>query len=168
MLYAAYGSNLHPVRLAKRLASAKLIGTAHLEQWSLCFHKRSKDQSGKCSIISDPGGVHFAVFDISAGDKLILDEIEGVGQGYSAISLDVPIFGTCASYIAEQGYIDDSLLPYGWYKELVLAGARFHGFPDQYVAQIESVRASEDPDSLRQTRQWKLVRAVNAGPQGEQ
>ena len=138
MHYAAYGSNLHPVRLTKRLASAKLVGTAHLAQWSLRFHKKSKDQSGKCSIIPDPDGVHFAIFDISEEDKLILDEIEGLGQGYSAISLDIPGFGPCASYIAEQTYIDDSLLPYDWYKELVLAGARFHGIPDQFPPMAET------------------------------
>ncbi len=163
MHYAAYGSNLHPVRLAKRLASARLVGTAQLAQWSLCFHKRSKDQSGKCSIVPRHGGVHFAIFDISEEDKAVLDEIEGLGQGYSAISLDLPGFGPCASYIAEESYLDESLRPYDWYKELVLAGARFHGFPDHYVAQVESVPTSDDPEALRQTRQWELVRAINTG-----
>ena len=167
MLYAAYGSNLHPVRLTRRLASAELIGTAHLAHWSLRFHKRSRDHSGKCSIVSGDGGVHFAIFDISAEDKLVLDDIEGLGQGYSAVSLDIPGFGSCASYVAEELYIDDSLRPYDWYKELVVAGAKFHGFPDQYVAQIESVPASEDPDAQRQHRQWQLVRAVNAGLRSE-
>ena len=160
MQYAAYGSNLHPVRLAKRISSATLIGTAHLEQWSLRFHKRSQDGSGKCNIVHAQGGVHFAIFDVSAEDKLVLDKIEGLGNGYSDISLDIPRYGKCTSYVAQGSYIDDSLRPYDWYKALVLAGARFHGFPDDYLQRIESTRTSEDPDPVRRGNQWEIVNLV--------
>ena len=163
MHYAAYGSNLHPTRLAKRLASAQLIGTAHLADWSLRFHKRSEDGSGKCSIVPDHGGVHFAIFEISNEDKLVLDRIEGVGSGYAEVSLNIAGYGECLSYVAEESYVDDSLRPYGWYKELVLAGARFNGFPDHYVQQIESIQATDDPDPVRGANQWELVSEVKAG-----
>ncbi len=164
MQYAAYGSNLHPVRLAKRISSATLIGTAHLEQWSLRFHKKSRDDSGKCNIVNAFGGVHFAIFDISAEDKLVLDRIEGLGNGYSHISLDIPRFGECVSYVAEESYIDESLRPYGWYKELVLAGARFHGFPDHYLRQIEQISASDDPDPARRCSQREIVNQLKTSP----
>ena len=108
MWYAAYGSNLHPLRLTERISSAQLVTTSFLPNWSLQFHKRSNDGSGKCNILSGGDGIHVAIFDISAADKLVLDSIEGLGVGYSETLLSVPDIGTCVSYVAEQSYIDDS------------------------------------------------------------
>ena len=163
MLYAAYGSNLHPARLAERIPSARLVGTAWLPDWSLRFHKRSRDRSAKCSILTGGEGVHLAIFDITAEDKLVLDGIEGLGNGYAGIALNLPRCGACVSYVAEASHIDDTLRPYDWYRELVLAGARFHGFPDDYVRRIERVQAIPDPDSARSTVQWDTVARVRAG-----
>ena len=163
MLYAAYGSNLHPVRLGERLPSARLRGIGHLRDWSLRFHKLSRDASGKCSIVPGDEGVYFAIFDISEDDKLILDRIEGVGSGYAAANLNIPPFGDCATYIAEASHVDGALRPYDWYREFVLAGAAFHDFPDDYVARIASVRAIKDPDLERSATQWALAERIRAG-----
>ena len=163
MLYASYGSNLHPLRLGNRLPSAQLTAVGYLPNWSLCFHKRSKDQSGKCNIRVGSDGVHFAVFEISDEDKVRLDKIEGVGFGYSEISLYIPGCGDCASYTAEESHIDGSLQPYDWYKELVLIGARFHGFPDDYLQRIESIQALRDPDIGRRANEWRTVELIRAG-----
>jgi hypothetical protein len=162
MKYAAYGSNLHPSRLTERTPSAQLIGVGFLPNWSLCFHKRSRDESGKCSIASGDTGVHFAIFELSAADKLTLDSIEGVGAGYSEILLSIPRFGDCESYIAEESHVDDSLQPYDWYKELVLEGMQFHSFPHHYVKTVASVKAHCDTDSERSARNWKTVELVKA------
>ena len=157
MLYAAYGSNLHPLRLSRRLATASLLGTAFLPDWSLRFHKRSVDASGKCSIASGSSGVHFAIYEISDADKLVLDRIEGAGSGYMEIDFVVPGYGRCFSYTASETHIDDSLAPYDWYKELVLAGARTLGFPLAYVDAIRGVEARTDPDLDRHQQMWDLV-----------
>ena len=163
MRYAAYGSNLHPLRLTDRIPSAQFIATGHLPNWSLYFHKRSKDHSGKCNILVGDDGVHFAIFEISVKDKMTLGKIEGVGFGYSEISLSLPDFGDCVSYIAEKSHIDDSLRPYDWYKEFVLVGARFHGFPDEYLKRIESIRTLCDPNPDRRVKEWETVEMVRAG-----
>lgn len=163
MRYAAYGSNLHPARLAARLPSAQLLGTGFLQHWSLRFHKLSKDESGKCSIFPGSDGAYFAIFDINAEDKLALDRIEGLGDGYAAVLLDISPFGNCASYVAQESHVDDFLQPYDWYRELVLAGVRFHGFPHDYVSRIESVQAMRDPDARRSARQWALAQQIGAG-----
>ena len=160
MLYAAYGSNLHPLRLSRRLASASLLGTAFLPDWSLQFHKRSADASGKCSIQRGSSGVHIAVYDVSETDKRRLDGIEGVGSGYDAAVLEVPHFGRCFSYTASTTHIDDSLLPYDWYSALVLAGAGFLGFPHDYRKQIDSVRTRQDPDPVRHREMRELVELI--------
>ena len=161
MRYAAYGSNLHPLRLSDRISSARLINTEFLPDWSLHFHKRSVDGSGKCNIVPGGSGVYVAVFDISDADKIVLDKIEGLGSGYNEISLAVPGIGDCVSYGAEDSYIRDSLIPYDWYKELVLVGARAHGFPANYVQRIEMVAAQPDSDSERSAKGWATVGMIS-------
>jgi hypothetical protein len=160
VLYGPYlgtKSPLHPLRLAERLPSARLVGTRYLPDWSLRFHKVSKDESGKCGILPGGAGVYFAIFDISDYDKLALDRIEGVSNGCAAIALDIPPFGNCASYRAEASHLDESLRPYDWYRELVVAGTVYHGFPDNYVARIKSVPAVRGPDTKRSASQWALA-----------
>ena len=164
MLYAAYGSNLHPQRLAKRVSSAEFVGTSFLPDWSLHFHKRGADGSGKGNVQSGGDGVYVAVFEISADDKLILDRIEGAG--YSAALLEVPQFGYCVSYVADESHIDGTLEPYDWYRKLVLIGAKTHGFPATYLDRIRSVATCEDPDSDRRKKQWASVQLIESNGKG--
>lgn len=159
--YAAYGSNLHPTRLCERVSSASFLGSALLADWSLRFHKASIDGSAKCSISPGSAGVYVAVFDMSCADKDVLDTIEGAGIGYSEITLDVPDYGPCFSYSATESHIDDSLVPYDWYKALVLAGAHAHSFPASYVECIRQVPARRDPDDARNLQMWQVVSRVN-------
>jgi hypothetical protein len=162
MLYAAYGSNLHPLRLAERVPSARLVTTSFLPDWTLHFHKRSKDGSAKCNILSGSNGIYVAIFDINVDDKLVLDKIEGLGNGYSELLLKVPGIGDCSSYAAEESHIDDSLVPYDWYKELVLMGARVHGFPDLYLEQINSGSTCKDPDPDRRGKNRKTIEMIRS------
>jgi len=162
MWYAAYGSNLHPLRLTERAPSARFVATGFLPDWSLHFHKRSNDGSAKCNILSGGDGIHVAVFEISAADKLALDSIEGLGVGYAETMLSVPDIGDCVSYVAEKSHIDDSLAPYDWYKELVLLGTRIHEFPHGYRNRIRSLPTRQDPDPQRSVRSWKTVEMVKS------
>lgn len=163
MLYAAYGSNLHPRRLGARISSARLFGTSFMDGWSLHFHKRGDDGSAKCSILPNGDGVHLAVYELSADDKRVLDRIEGIGFGYTEEVLSVPDVGECTTYIAAKSHVDDSLHPYDWYKELVLIGARSHGFPDSYLNRISALPTCQDPDLARRARQWKKVEQITTG-----
>ena len=163
MLYAAYGSNLHPTRLAQRVHSARQIGIGFVPGWSLDCHKRSKDGSAKFSIVAGGNGVYVAVFEISVDDKNILDDIEGVGSGYHTVNLSVPQIGNCTTYVAEDSYVDESLQPYEWYKKLTTLGARSHRFPDAYVQLINEIPACEDPDKVRHATNWRIVVAIENG-----
>lgn len=163
MRYAAYGSNLHPLRLGARVSSSRLIGTSFLSDWSLRFHKSSNDQSGKCNILVGGDGIYIAIYEMNHADKIILDKIEGLGYGYSNCSLMVPEFGKCATYIADASHIDDVLRPYDWYKELVLAGTRKLGFPDDYIRTIEAIDARQDPDVARREDRWQTVEMIRTG-----
>ena len=148
------------MRLGERLPSARLLGPGFLAGYQLEFHKRSQDESGKCSISPGGSGVHVAVYEISVADKQRLDEIEGVGRGYADAVVDVPGFSDCSTYRAEPAFVDDGLSPYEWYRELVLLGCRFHGFPDSYIARIEAVGSIEDPDAGRQQRRRQLLEKI--------
>ena len=122
--YAAYGSNLHPIRLTDRIPSTRLLGTSFVPGWSLKFHKRSKDGSGKCNILQPGDGVHIAVYEMRKAEKQELDEIEGLGKGYEDASIVVPEFGRCSTYLGSASHVCNDLAPFDWYKEMVLLGCR--------------------------------------------
>ena len=157
LYYAAYGSNLHPERLQRRLASARLAGTDFLPDFTLHFLKRGADGSGKCTILPGERGVHFAVYSIDTAEKPLLDRIEGAGHGYDLVTLELPGFGACFSYLASASHFADDLPPFCWYREMVLQGCRLHGFPADYVAAIDAIVPLRDPDHDRRRSNWAIV-----------
>ena len=161
--YAAYGSNLHPIRLIDRIPSARLLGTSFVPGWSLQFHKRSKDGSGKCNILRPGDGIHIAVYEMRKTEKQELDKIEGLGKGYEDSTIEVPDFGGCFTYLGSAAHICNELKPYDWYKEMVLLGCRKLDFPGSYAATIENVIAGPDPNENRSREQWQIVDRLRHG-----
>lgn len=165
MRYAAYGSNLHPLRLRERTPSAVLQGTAALAGFDLEFAKRGRDGSGKCTIREAAGSrVLVAVYELDEADRPALDRAEGRGAGYTLERVEVEQFGACLTYVAQESHRDVALRPYGWYRELVLVGAEALAFPADYLARIRAVEVLRDPDAERHARHMALVdRARRAG-----
>ena len=98
------------------------------------------------------------LFSFDPAERAKLDEAEGVGSGYEhamvTVINDKGRRRKVLIYLATPDYIDDSLRPYGWYKDFVLAGAREHGLPPEYIAEyIQSVEAIEDPNKTRDKKQ---------------
>lgn len=163
-IYAAYGSNLHPLRLVRRTPSARHLGSAWSGDWDMRFHKKSDvDGSGKCTISRGIGGVHFSVYEIAQSEKHLLDAIEGLRIGYDELTVSLPEYGDCQTYIALDHVIDSALAPMDWYKELVLLGCRANGFPDSYRRRIEAISPIIDPDEERRREQWQLIDAITNG-----
>lgn len=54
-------------------------------------------------------------------------------------------------YVAEENAIDDALVPYSWYYELVLAGAEQHALPNDYVAGLRAIPFTQDPKADRKS-----------------
>lgn len=162
--YLAYGSNLHPQRLRRRTPSAELAGTVPLPGWRLYFNKLSHvDGSGKCHILHTGEStdlVYAAVFRLSPEDKPALDKIEGLGHGYSEHTLNIERFGKVFLYLAEPDAARDPVKPFDWYKQLVAAGARYHGFPDDYISTIQATESKSDPDSARHHEHLALLDAL--------
>jgi gamma-glutamylcyclotransferase len=162
MYYFGYGSNMLTARLQARVPSATPVTTAMLQGWTLRFHKRSRDGSGKCNIVSQNGShVHGMVFEVSDADLYALDEAEQRGRGYKRRDVTLqsgPTTIEAFAYVAQPAYVDDALLPYDWYHALVLAGARQHALPSPYVAEIKAVHSYPDPDRERRRKHQALLR----------
>lgn len=161
--YAAYGSNLHPVRLTARLPGAELLGCAFVPGLSLRFNKRSRDGSAKCGIDSGTEGVYMAVFEVSELERTALDGIEGVGHGYRRIDIDVPGFGRCFTYEATPSHLQPGLPAYDWYREFVLLGCLHHGFPRDYTTAVALKIVTHDPDAARRRQNWTLIARMRNG-----
>ena len=93
-----------------------------------------------------------AIYEIEAQEKPLLDRIEGAGAGYDVHWEELPVHAARTRvfvYVASSGYVDEKLMPYCWYKDLVLTGARYHCFPADYLDALEAVKAIRDPDEER-------------------
>lgn len=169
-IYAAYGSNLHPMRLqaADRCPSARLLGTSRLPGWRLEFHKRGRDGSTKCNIVpTQVSGdqVYLAVYEVSDGEEAALDDVEGFGYGQSWI--EIGLDGqrlTAKTYLAHAEVVVHEA-PYTWYKEMVVLGARYHGFPQEYVDRIRSVISRTDPRPIAEEK-WNEVERMRSATEG--
>ena len=120
------------------------------------------DGSGKCNINFGGSGVHLAIFEIAASEKDALDRCEGLGKGYDELAIQDPSFGSCLTYVANPGAIDETLQPIDWYREMVLLGCKWNGFPDEYSQTIESIQAIEDSVEQRSHEQWKIVEELRS------
>ncbi|MEZ5332028.1 MAG: gamma-glutamylcyclotransferase family protein [Thermoanaerobaculia bacterium] len=165
LLYFAYGSNMLSRRLAGRCPSAAAVGRARLAGHRLRFDKRSwRDGSGKCHVVADAAagaavwGVLYRVPEAELGE---LDRMEGVGKGYEV--------GVCRvrgprdrelpalTYLAEAGAVDESLRPFSWYRDLVVAGAVEHALPEEWIATLRAVEVVEDTRKERRHAMRELL-----------
>ena len=161
--YAAYGSNLHPIRLSQRVPSASWLGAARVSGFDLRFHKKSIDGSGKADIVEAASEIHVAVYEIPLEEKPLLDKVEGLGIGYEETKIHVPDIGDCWTYIAAKSHIEPTLAPYSWYKELVLLGCAYNSFPEDYIQSIRRVVETRDRNEARHQENSLLVKAIRKG-----
>ena len=162
--YFAYGSNLHPVRMASRLLAPRLLGRADLRGYALRFDKRGRDGSGKCTIEPADDCVTGAVYVLSAADRHRLDEIEGVGSGYDCRVLHLPAHGEVYTYVARPDARAPDLPVFDWYLGLVTAGARYLDFPAPCLARLHAIATCPDPDPARARLNADLIAACLAHP----
>jgi len=146
------------------VGSIETLGCIELPGWGLDFTKRGADGSGKCTLNSNAIGSAWAVmYAIAADQQPTLDRIEGLGNGYEVHWMEIPGYAPCYVYLAQESHRDRALVPFDWYKALVLAGARFHGFPTTYLTAIESVVVTRDVDEQRRAENMRLIDATQHG-----
>ena len=153
-------------RLRDRIPSAKSQGVYLLTHHKLCFHKVSRDGSAKCDaletqVITDQ--IHGVLYHIDEDEKQLLDQIEGLGQGYKdkLVELTGGSGNSVQAIMYYATHINAGLRPYNWYKQHVLMGARQAQLPSAYVLDIEAVTSIEDPDIDRTLRELSIYPMEN-------
>ena len=162
--YFAYGSNLLLARLGERTPSARRIERGRLSAHRLCWHKRGTlDGSGKCDafLTGDTADLVWgALFEIADIERARLDAAEGLGRRYRDTQVRVETARgllTAFAYVAMPDAVDATLAPFGWYRDLVVAGARESGLPDRYISALAAVTTVADPDEERARRHRRLL-----------
>ena len=138
-LYAAYGSNLDPERMALRAPHSPLRGTGWLAGWRLTFGGEDVGWEGALgTLVEDPDEqVYVALYDLAPADEESLDKWEGVDIGlFRTIRVRVQTLdGDVAAWL----YVLDAYeggLPSARYLGMLADAAEAGGAPDDYVAEL--------------------------------
>lgn len=161
MLYFAYGSNMSRTRLEERVGSVGKIAICKLYRHCLQFHKVGRDNSAKCDALftGNPEDFLYGVlYRLGDQQKVLLDGIEGVGNGYEEKSVSVisedEIEYTAVLYCATN--TDKGLPCFRWYLIHVLKGAEEANLPLWYRDQISSIKTVDDWDNQREKRELEI------------
>ncbi len=135
-LYAAYGSNLDPVRMAARCPHSPQRGTGWLAGWRLTFGAEDRGWEGALATVVESPGAHVfvAMYDITDVDAAALDEWEGGDLGlYRKLRVRIDTLdGAARPWL----YVLDAFeggLPSARYLGLMADAAEAAGAPDDYV-----------------------------------
>ena len=145
------------------------MGTAVAPGLALRFWKRSKDGSAKATLVrtdeedkTEEKTAYGILFEIAQSERAKLDKFEGAGHGYDRDDT-FPVLRLAdgkrtivSTYQATPQACDKNLIPYDWYRDLILAGAIQHGLPDAYVAELRKVIVHPDPRPQRRSRHEAL------------
>ncbi|MBF0274493.1 MAG: TIGR01212 family radical SAM protein [Nitrospinae bacterium] len=161
--YFSYGSNMLHARLQERIPSAIPVSVAVLHGHKLFFHKIHQDGSGKCDAFqtnNKDDDVYGLIYEMNEEDKEVLDEIEGVGNGYEVKEIDVYTVNEnqkvrTFTYYATN--INNELKPYLWYKDFVVEGAKENKLPLQYIKMLERFEAEDDLNLQRSFGNKKIL-----------
>ncbi len=167
MRYFAYGANMHTSHFKKCVPDAEMLGVVKIKGYQIKFNKIGNlDGSGKCNIIpckNPMEEVYGVLYQVSSRSRYLLDKAERLGYGNHDMTLKAYFYdrlqinqkpkqeeGVYAfTYIAHQERIRGDLMPFTWYKDLVLAGAIEHQLPQSYIDRLESYVAIDDPNVQR-------------------
>jgi len=161
MYYFAYGSNMSSKRLQARVPSAQFVALARLPGYQLTFRKFGSDGSSKCTIEPVPTrdiNTVGVIYRIPAEQRYTLDRIEGNGFGYESQTVQVVTQDErkLDAFVYIGNDLVEEALPYSWYKQHVLIGAREHGIVDAYIDKICAVPSIDDPNEQRQRQELAI------------
>jgi hypothetical protein len=140
-LYAAYGTNLDPERMAERCPHSPLHATGWLTGWRLTFGGEDLGWDGAlATIVQDPfGQVFVAVYDVTRDDESALDGWESADSGlYRKTKVRV---ATMTEELVVWTYVLDAFeggLPSASYVGVLADAAEAASAPDDYVAALRA------------------------------
>jgi gamma-glutamylcyclotransferase (GGCT)/AIG2-like uncharacterized protein YtfP len=138
-LYAAYGSNLDPRRMAQRAPSSPVRGSGWLRGWRLTFAGEELGWDGSLSTVVEDAqaSVFVMLYEMTAQDERALDAWEGVELGlWTKIKVRVQTMGRQElAWI----YVLDAYeggLPSAHYLGVLAEAAEAGGAPAEYVERL--------------------------------
>lgn len=164
MFYFAYGSNMLTARLAERVPTVRPVGRGWLAAHQLHFHLRGSDASGKCNILYTGDArdvVHGVLYALDADRLERLHAAEGPPYAFLELEIGTPDGAVrAATYRGRAEYLDDTLVPYRWYRDFVTYGAREHDLPAAYVQALETTVCQPDPDAERAAMNGRILERI--------
>lgn len=154
MLYFAYGSNMNPEQMKKSCPNATAKGIAKLDNHKLTFPRLSSNWGGGIASVDPKKGseVWGVLYEVSEDEMRQLDESEGylgpenaknVYERVGAVA--VVHFGALVQAVLyEIAYNRGSFPPSRKYLDTILAGARAHGLPAEYITMLEGIQTTAD------------------------
>jgi gamma-glutamylcyclotransferase len=158
MHYFSYGSNLNPEQMRGRCPDHKVVGMAALHEHRLAFPLTSHDWGGGVASVVPSHGttVWGIVYDLSERDLAELDRYEGYrgpddqhnlyDRQTVFVELTRPEDGSIPRRVRAWCYFarpSNPAAPSRRYLDAVLAGARHHRLPEEYVAALAKTAASD-------------------------
>jgi hypothetical protein len=140
-LYAAYGTNLDPERMAERCPHSPLHGTGWLQGWRMTFGGEEHGWDGSlATIVEDPfEQVFVAVYDVTAEDESHLDHWESADSGlYRKTKVRV---STMTEELVVWTYVLDAFeggMPSASYLGVLANAAEAASAPADYVAALRA------------------------------
>ena len=130
--YFAYGSNMNPVRVQKRMMAYSKCESGILSNYKLAFNKRSVKYLGAAaanvmhSVGEEVQGVVYHLKDES--QILAMDPFEGYPQRYNRLLVPIKTVTDLLQvwvYIANPDHIQEGLKPATWYLNHLLSGRQY-------------------------------------------
>ena len=159
--YFAYGANVHPGWLKRRIPTAQLVGAGLLPGYCLAFRKRGRDGAARSDACAsdEPGAMLPGAVYLLREQELA--QLGAAGAGYRTKAVRVMVAGEplrATTWIAAPAEIATDLLPWDWYVALIRAGAELLALPVTHRRWLDAVQTAADPDPDRVA----LARAVIA------
>jgi hypothetical protein len=148
VLYAAYGSNLDPDRMALRAPYSPLQGSGWLVGWRLTFGGEENSIDGAlATLVEDEGHqVYVNLYDVTPSDEQGLDDWEGLSSGASR-KIHVRVQTLDGDVLAWVHVLDayEGGMPSARYLGMLADAADAGGAPSDYVTELRSRPCSAAP-----------------------
>jgi gamma-glutamylcyclotransferase (GGCT)/AIG2-like uncharacterized protein YtfP len=140
ILYFAYGSNMASAEMEAWSPDHRFLGPARLERHRIELRRRSIRWKGGTADLVPAGDEETwgALYELPDGALDLLDGKEGEGFAYRRREVDVLLEGEPRAAVAYE-VIDkepDEVPCVPEYRELLVAGARERGLPEDYVGRL--------------------------------
>jgi gamma-glutamylcyclotransferase len=141
-LLFAYGSNMASSEMEAWCPEHRFLGPARLDGFKVELRRRSiRWRGGAADIVSVPGGsVWGALYEVADGELNRLDQKEGEGFAYRQVEVELADGRRAIAYeVIDKEPRQVPCAPE--YAELVLAGARERGLPEEWVRELAGITA---------------------------